>query len=106
MEIELVHGLRVLPVDRRHRDEVRDVPELSLELRALAVLGALADPPATERAERALGTAGLADGAPDLGDANRRHAVSSGAAGAASAAASAGRCSRPPGGGLAGGASV
>src|SRR6476659_4161867 len=93
MEIELVHGLPVLPVDRRHGDEVCDMPELPLELRALAVLGALADPPETERAERALVAAGLADGAPDLGDANGRHAVSSVAAGAASAAASAGACS-------------
>ncbi len=44
MEVELVHGLRVLPVDGRHGDEVGDVSELPLELRALAVIGALADP--------------------------------------------------------------
>ena len=33
MEVQLVcHDLRVLPVERRHRDEVGDVPQLALEL--------------------------------------------------------------------------
>ena len=70
VEVELV-GHRQRPSRssrRRHGDEVRDVAQLARELRRLLVLGGLADPAESERAQRALVRLGLTDRAAGLGD--------------------------------------